>query len=151
MALVPIEQQAAFKILWDAASIDAQTGVVAATQHERKLYWKFWKSFLKRMFPTLSPYLENNRGQTIDLPETIGILAAYCRYVRAGEHLQPYKNGKKREVRASAVSLALQAISTRCKLDGKHNIVVGTDQKYHKILAEQLESYKPNNLHQNHN
>ena len=94
MALVPIERQAVFKILWDAASIDAQTGVVAATQHERKLYWKFWKSFLKRMFPTLSPYLENDRGQAIDLPETIwdlGSLLQICSGWRTPPTIQKWE------------------------------------------------------------
>ena len=111
-----------------------ESGVVEATNTERRKLWRLWTSFLDTNYPSIQHDLSN-----IDKGTQSTLLGAYAQYVRlTGRRLQ-HSPGK---TRTQTIELALRAVSQTLLLDGKPSPVVTAQGTYPLQLKRQLDSYR---------
>ena len=116
--------------LFRAANGAITNGVVAATDADRKKYWRHWRQLLGE-FEFNDPHLLHT-----SIPVRIALLAAFCERVRRGEY------GKGRQVRVGTVQLALRAVGKTCEMEGLPNPTYREPNRYLLPLSRQLEAYR---------
>ena len=132
MATIPPSRQANLARLFQTANEAVAQGVVDATHKDRQRYWKAWCSFCRPHL--LDPYLTGTPDEV-----QIQFLSAFTQAVRRGNY------GRGHRVRAQSVQVALHAIGSAFKLDGRRNPTYdrwSATPKYWKQLSQQIEGYR---------
>jgi hypothetical protein len=109
------------------------TGVVEATNAERRHFWKHWQHFMDQSYPTIQHDLSN-----IDKQQQVALLGAFSQHVRTGQY-NPKNPGIKR---AQTVEVALRAVSQTITLDGQPSPLETAQGGYPFQLRRQLDSFK---------
>jgi hypothetical protein len=103
---------------------------VAANHKERERYWQHWSDFIAP-FRHVDPKLTN-----IPTAQRIELITAFAEHVRHGSC------GRRQQVRAGTVQVAVCAIGKTFEMDGRPNPLYRAEGRYWLPLERQIEGYR---------